>query len=531
MNPTTKKRTHPGLTNIATLLVGSALIGQLLGFLRTKLINGNFPATGPGSTDSYFAAFNIPDFFFFTLAAGALGVAFMPVLADRLHKGDKRGMWELSTSLLNLLVGIMFVVGILIFIFAEPLVHYVISPNLTPQQLHNTVTIMRFLAFNPLLFTISGVLTATQQTLGRFFFYALAPMFYNASIIASIFVFKHNVGIIGLGIGALFGAVLQLAIVCTGLFGTNFHWSPKILWRSSDFHTILHQLPPRSLDQGIDQVESIVETHFARRLGTGFISYYNNAYTLATAPTFLIGTAISTAAFPQMNNRLSQGRPDLFRKEFLQIIRAMIWVAMPVAVICFFTRGYLARLIFTRSSSNIATIFGFLTIFIFFAILYTIISRWFYSHKDTKTPLFVSIFIIIINITLVTFLARPAPNGYGVSGLAISQSLSAMIEVITLSIIMLKRDRKLLDRKFLYGLGKIVSVTGFSVFVCFIMIQLFPLELKDHGVITLGSKLMLIAGVTMLVHLGMSALFGLEEAKPILNKIKRIALKPIRFGY
>jgi hypothetical protein len=96
---------------------------------------------------------------------------------------------------------------------------------------------------------------------------------------------------------------------------------------------------------------------------------------------------------------------------------------------------------------------------------------------------------------------------------------------------MLKRDRKLLDRKFLYGLGKIVSVTGFSVFVCFIMIQLFPLELKDHGVITLGSKLMLIAGVTMLVHLGMSALFGLEEAKPILNKIKRIALKPIRFGY
>ena len=139
MNPTMKKRAHPGLTNIATLLVGSALLGQVLGFLRTKLVNGNFPVTGPGSTDSYFAAFNIPDFFFFTLAAGALGVAaFMPVLADRLQKGDKRGMWEISTSLLNLLVMVMFVVGILIFVFAEPLVHYIISPNLTPQQLHNT---------------------------------------------------------------------------------------------------------------------------------------------------------------------------------------------------------------------------------------------------------------------------------------------------------------------------------------------------------------------------------------------------------
>jgi putative peptidoglycan lipid II flippase len=278
-------------------------------------------------------------------------------------------------------------------------------------------------------------------------------------------------------------------------------------------------------------VESIVETHFARRLGTGNISYYANAYVLATAPTFLIGTAISTAAFPQMNNRLSQGRPDLFRKEFLQVVRAMIWVAMPVAVICFFTRGYLARIIFTHASNNIATIFGFLTVFIFFAVLYTIISRWFYSHKDTKTPLFVSIFIIIINITLVTFLARPAPYGYGVSGLAISQSLSAMLEVITLSIIMVKRDHKLLDLKFLYGLGKILSVTGFSVVAGFIMVQLFPLELKDHGVIVLGSKLMLIAGVTMIVYLIVSALFGLEEARSILNRIKKLALKPIRFGY
>jgi putative peptidoglycan lipid II flippase len=532
MNPTTKKRAHPGLTNIATLLVGSALLGQVLGFLRTKLVNGNFPVTGPGSTDSYFAAFNIPDFFFFTLAAGALGVAFMPVLADRLHKGDKRGMWDISTSLLNLLVMVMFVVGILIFIFAEPLVHYIISPNLTPQQLHNTVTIMRFLAFNPLLFTISGIFTATQQTLGRFFFYALAPMFYNASIIASIYIFRHNIGIIGLGIGALAGAILQLVVVCTGLIGTNFHWSPKILWRSSDFRTVLRQLPPRSLDQGIDQVESIVETHFARRLGTGNISYYANAYVLATAPTFLIGTAISTAAFPQMNNRLAQGRPDLFRKEFLQVVRAMIWVATPVVVVSFFARGYLARIIFTKASeNNIASIFGFLTVFIFFAVLYTIISRWFYSHKDTKTPLFVSIFIIIINITLVTFLARPAPYGYGVSGLAISQSLSAMLEVFTLSFIMLKRDHKLFDLKFLYGLGKILSVTGFSVIAGFIMLQIFPLELKDHGVFVLGSKLLLIASVILVVHLIMSILFGLEEAKSVINRLKKIILKPIRIGY
>src|SRR5580704_15449741 len=119
MNQTAKKsKKRFSLGNVAVLLIGSSLLSQILGFLRTKLVNANFSAIGPHSTDAYFAAFNIPDFFFFTLAAGALGVAFMPVLAEHLHRGDKKGIWELSTSLLNLLMIIMGAVAIVIFIFA-----------------------------------------------------------------------------------------------------------------------------------------------------------------------------------------------------------------------------------------------------------------------------------------------------------------------------------------------------------------------------------------------------------------------------
>ena len=362
MNQKTKQsRKRFSLTSVTVLLIGSSLLSQILGFLRTKLVNANFSAIGPHSTDAYFAAFNIPDFFFFTLAAGALGVAFMPVLADRLHKGDRKGVWELSTSLLNLMMIIMGIVSVIIFVFAPQMVRYIVAPNMTPEQLHETVLIMRFMALNPLLFTISGVLTAVQQTFGRFFFYALAPIFYNLSIIISIFVFKNNLGIVGIGVGALVGAIVQLLVVMLGLFGTNFHWHRKIMWRNSAFQLILRQLPPRAIDQGIDQIESIVETHFARGLGEGNISYYNNAYILGTAPTMLIGTAISTAAFPRLNNRLSQGRPDLFRKDFLRILRGMIWIAMPVTVISYFARGYLARLIFAKDSPQIAIILGFLS--------------------------------------------------------------------------------------------------------------------------------------------------------------------------
>lgn len=528
--PRTKKRISLG--SAAVLLVSSSLLAQVLGFLRTKLVNANFSAVGPHSTDAYFAAFNIPDFFFFTLAAGALGVAFMPVLSDHIARGDRKGMWELSSSLLNMLSIIMAGVAVIIFVFAEPLMHHLVAPNLGPSQLHDAVIIMRLLALNPLLFTISGVLTATQQTMGRFFFYAMAPIFYNICIIASIYLFKNNIGIVGLGIGALIGAILQLVVIVIGMNNLGFHWHPKILWRNRDFRLILRQLPPRSLDQGIDQLESIVETNFATRLGPGTVSYYNNAFTLQTAPVLLIGTAISTAAFPRLNTRLSQGRIDLFRQDFLRILRLIIWLTTPIVVICFFGRGFLARLIFSRNSSEIALIFGYLTIAIFFRTVYTIISRWFYAQKDTKTPLYVSIFTISFNVFLASVLARPqSQGGYGVEGLALAQSIVAMTEVIILSTIMLKRDHKLFDAQFWGGLFRIVSVTGFSLIAGYITVSFVPLGINDRGFVTLGTKLLLIAGVTMATHIGISGLFGLDEARPLFNWIKRVALRPVKVDY
>ena len=387
---------------------------------------------------------------------------------------------------------------------------------------------MRFIAFNPLLFTISGILTSIQQSLGRFFFYAIAPLFYNVSIIISIYVFKDNIGLVGLGIGALIGAFLQLFVVMLGMWKLGYNWKPTIKWRQKDFKVILRNLPPRSLDQGMDQIENVVETHIASNLGPGNITYYDNAFILSSAPILLIGTTISTAAFPKLNARLSQGRPDLFRKDFLAVLRAMIWITTPVVVICYFCRGYLARMIYAHGSPQIATIFGFLCLAIFFRIMYSIISRWFYAQKDTKTPMFVSIFTISLNVILAFILSRP--SHYGVVGLAIAQSVVAMVEVTILSIIMLFRDHKLFNKYFWSGVFRIISVTGFSVVACFIMISIYPLGYSDRGVVTLAGKLFTISFVTLAVHLSVSILFGLDEARPVINRIRRFVLSPVKIN-
>ncbi len=513
------------LGGAAALLIAVALLGQLLGFLRNRLISTNFTVIDPGSSDAFFAAFQIPDFFYYTISAGALGVAFIPFLSDRLESGDRKGVWDLASSLLNVLAIVMSAVGIIIFVFAQPLIH-TLAPNLPEENLRQAVIIMRLIALNPLFFTLSGILTSVQQTFGRFFFYAAAPLFYNMAIIASVYLFRDNLGIIGLGLGALLGGILQLLVALLGLAGLGFRYKPRISWNNGNFRNMLRQLPPRSLDQGIDQVNSIVEVNRAQALGVGPVSWYNFALTLQNVPIILLGNSIAIAAFPRLTERLSQHRPDLFRKEFLQILRAMIWMAMPVVVVSYFARGYLARLIFGDVAPEVALIFGYLTISILFRIIYSMLSRYFYAYKDTKTPLFVSIFAIALNIVLAFSLARP--ESYGIAGLALAQSIVAACEVAVLYLVIMVRDFHLFNAAFWGGIIKILSVTGFSVVAAFIMVSLLPLTISDRGIVTLGTKFGAIAGITFAVHIGISALFGLREAMNVIEKARQIILKPIK---
>ncbi len=509
----------------AFLLIVVALQGQVLGFLRNRLISANFNA---GESDAFFAAFQIPDFFFFAIAAGALGVAFIPILSDRLEAGDKKGIWELVASLINLLMIVMGIVSVIIFLFAEPFIHALV-PDMKPENLAEAVTIMRLISLNPLLFTLSGVLTSVQQTFGRFFFYAIAPLFYNLSIIGSIYLFRDSLGVAGLGIGALVGGIVQLLIAGLGLLGLGFKWHPVINFKNLEFKKVLRHLPARSLDQGIDQVNSIVEVNRAGALGVGAISHYNYALTLMNVPVMLLGTSIATAAFPRLTERLSQNRPDLFRRDFLRILRTIIWMTMPVLVISYFCRAYLARLIFGDFSQEVALIFGYLVVAILFRIIYSMVSRYFYANKDTKTPLLVSVFAIALNIILAFSLATK--DSYNISGLALAQSIVAMSEVFVLVSIMLYRDHKLFDAKFIGGLLRIFSVTGFSLLAAFIMISFLPLNATDRGFVTLGGKLATISLVTLAVHTAVSWLFDLDEAKAVLAKAKQLILKPIRVDW
>ena len=126
-------------------------------------------------------------------------------------------------------------------------------------------------------------------------------------------------------------------------------------------------------------------------------------------------------------------------------------------------------------------------------------------------------------------LARPrASGGYDVAGLAMAQSIVAAVEVFILTIIMVWRDPHLFNKEFWSDVVRTLSVTGFTMLTTYTLVTFIPLESTDRGFITLGTKLLLIVIPTFVVHIAISALFGLDEVKPVTRKLRQIVLKPVR---
>lgn len=514
----------------AALLASSTLLSSVLGLYRDRLLNSLYYDSYPVGIDAYTVAFTIPDFMFFILVSGALSVTFIPVFNQRLRSGNKKSAWEISTSLVNFMALVTLVASILIIIFADPLVSYVVGPGLDESGHALAVSMMRVIAVNPFLFAIATVVASMQQAVGRFTFFALAPTIYNIGIIIGALFFTDGIsvfgmrvfdgGIMGVALGVVLGSILQLVVSSIGLLGLGFDYRFKIYWKNRGFRKVLSLLPARSLDQGADYLNSIVEVNLASRMAAGTVRAYQQASTLHMVPINLIGVAISTAAFPKMTERLSQGRPDLFRKELQTVLRVIIWLALPVATVTYFTRGYLVNFIKNGGEALIATLLGALVVAIFFRSVYHIAARSFYAQQDTKTPLFISIFAIGLNIALAIWMTMELK--LGPLGLAWAQSIAAAVEVGILFVVMGTRIKNLFDIVFVHAVGRMVSAVGFTALVSYVAVILLPLQQTDESFVATFPKFFLIVAVSLASYVGFCKLLKLEEVEPIIKALKNL---------
>ncbi len=136
----------------AILLSSSTLVSSLLGFYRDRLLNRLYYENYSVGLDAYTAAFLVPDFMYFLLVSGAISVSFIPVFNQRLVNNNKKSAWELSTSLINFMALVTLAASILIMVFAEPLVKYLIVPDMSEAGQALAISMMRVIAVNPFLY-------------------------------------------------------------------------------------------------------------------------------------------------------------------------------------------------------------------------------------------------------------------------------------------------------------------------------------------------------------------------------------------
>ena len=524
----------------AIVLASSTLISALLGLFRDRLLNSYYLGTYPTGIDAYTAAFTIPDFMFFILTSGALAVSFIPVFNQRLVAGNKKSAWELSSSLLNLLAILTLITSILIMVFADPLIRYIVSPGLDESGMILAINMTRVIAINPFLFSIATVLTSIQQAVGRFVFYAFAPAIYNVGIIIGITCFTGGInifgvevfggGIMGVALGVILGAIMQLIVALIGLFGLGMDYNFKINWKNQGFRSILRLLPARSLDQGIDYVNGIVNTNLSSRMGAGAVRSFNQASSLHQMPVNLIGVAISTAFFPKLTEELGNGDKREFNNTFRQALRTIIWIALPVSIVAFFGQGYVTSFISNignnDSNGTIASILGTLCIAIFARSVFHIASRGFYAYQDTKTPFIVSIFAIGLTIILSVWFYF---IGWGVDGLGIAQSIVAIVEIIILLYILQRRSKgELLDKAFWRAMLRMVFATVITGCVAFSMTKFIPLMATDSSLVITIPKFLMISAISTAAYLMASYFLDLKEAKPIFRYIKKVLFRNVK---
>ena len=518
----------------AVVIASSTLISSLLGIFRDRWLNTMYYDTYPAGLDAYTAAFTVPDFLFFIITSGALAVTFVPVFNQRLVNGNKKSAWELSTSTLNFLALLSFVASILIMIFADPLVRYIVAPGLNESAMSLAINMMRVIAINPFLFSISTVLASMQQAVGRFVFYSLAPALYNIGIITGILVFTNGInifgiqifegGIMGVALGVVFGALLQLATSIIGLVGLGFDYNFKINWKNQGFRTVLRLLPSRSADQGIDYVMSIVNTNLASRMGEQSIRAYQQASSLHSMPVNLIGVAISTAFFPKLSEEAGRKNDAKFRETYRAALSTIILISMPIAIIAFFTRGYVVNFIKNGGDPKIASVLGAFIVAIITQSLYHIVARGFYAKQNAKTPLIVSVAAFIVQVAAALLLSQ---WGFGPEGLAYACSISAIFEVGVLIIIQ-NREGVLLDRVFWITAAKMTFASAVAGVVSYILTKLLPLRATDNSFLATFPKFCVIAGSSLILYVIICALLKIKEVQPIIDRFNRIVFRNVK---
>jgi putative peptidoglycan lipid II flippase len=204
----------------AALLSALIFASYVMGLVRDRIFAQTFGA-GP-ELDAYNAAFVLPELLFDVLVEAGLAAAFIPIFVKlRAANADPDDANRFGRTILTLGVGVMGIGSLVLLVFAEAFTGW-IAPGFVGEQRELYVGLFRVMLVTQVLFAASLTLGQVLLAEQRFFWYGLAPLLYNAGIVAGTITLGGTLGIFGAAVGAILGAAAHLGSRFIGLCGSSF---------------------------------------------------------------------------------------------------------------------------------------------------------------------------------------------------------------------------------------------------------------------------------------------------------------------
>ncbi len=438
-----------GLLRSGAVTSAATLASRILGMARDIVIAS---VLGAGmSSDVFFFANRIPNFFRRLFAEGAFAQSFVPVISEERQKGSAQGLRELVSKSAGTLGGAVLAVTLLGMLLSPVLTAifgwgwFQASLNGSPDgQKYVEASELLRITFPYLFFiTMTALCSSVLNVFGKFGIPAMTPCILNITLIAAVLIFGRGSTDPNrvLAFGMVAGGVLQLLFELPFVYRIGMLVRPAFSWKHPGVTRIRRLMVPAVIGVSASQLNLFVSTVLASFLATGAISYLYYSDRLLEFPIGIFAVAVSTVILPALSKAHAAADPERYTRTLDWGVRLVLLLGVPSMCGIIALREPMLRVIFMRgaftgenvllsAASLLASVSGLCAI-----MLVRVLVQGFAARQDTRTPVRCSLASIASNIIFNLILIKPL----GYVGLALSTALAAYVNAALLLVLLHRR--------------------------------------------------------------------------------------------
>jgi putative peptidoglycan lipid II flippase len=516
-------------TKAAGIIGLAVMCSRLLGLLREQIFAALFG--GGAAMDAFTAAFRIPNLLRDLFAEGALSTAFVTTFSKTIARGSDADAWRLANKVATMTALVLGLLCILGMVFSDELVR-LLAPGFDAGKTALTAHLTRIMFPFILLVSLAALVMGMLNAKNVFGVPAMASSFFNmGSIVGGVtlgYWMDPHFGpraLIGLAFATVFGGALQLLVQMPSLGRLGYRFRPDFLWRDPGVKAILLLMGPAVIAASTTQVNVLVNSMFASRLGDGAIFWLAIAFRLMQLPLGLFGVALGTVTLPLLSRLVAAGRMDAFRTELARAMRLAFLLTIPSMAGLMMLAEPIISVLYqhgkfdAREAAQAAGALRFYAIGLAGYAALKVLVNAFYALERRKTPMLVSFLAVGLNLLfnwIFTFRL-----GWGHRGLAFSTGCIATFNFLLLYALMEIQLKGLESRRLLRLLGKLAVATAALVAVCAASSRWWLADWQTQAFLT---KLAALLGTVTLggaVFVACGVLLHIEELKELQGALAR----------